>query len=126
MADDDVDLEPDAPFVPRMLRGLRDLALVIAVGFVFMMIVGTALPVFILEASMDALRPPLNGLKQTSLVSPRREPLETTVMAQIRAHPAVERTVPMHLLAPLEMSVPLLLVEKARGAIPPDNTVTVR
>jgi ABC-type lipoprotein release transport system permease subunit len=30
-------------------------------------------------------------------------------MAEIRAHPAVERTIPMHLLAPVEMSVPLLL-----------------
>jgi ABC-type antimicrobial peptide transport system permease subunit len=79
------------------------------IGAIALMIVGTALLVFILEASMDALRPPLNSLRKTSLVSPRREPLETTVMAQIRAHPAVERTVPMHLLAPLEMSVPLLL-----------------
>jgi ABC-type lipoprotein release transport system permease subunit len=71
--------------------------------------VGTALLVFILEASTDAMRPPLNGLRQTSLVSPRRQPLETTVMAQIRAHAAVERTLPIHMLSPLEISVPLLL-----------------
>ena len=79
------------------------------IGAIALMIVGTALLVFILEASTDAMRPPLNGLKRTSLVSPRRQPLETTVMAQIRAHPTVERTIPIHILAPLEISVPLLL-----------------
>jgi putative ABC transport system permease protein len=82
---------------------------VLLIGAIALMIVGTALLVFILGASIDAMRPPLRSLKHTSLVSPRREPLETTAMAEIRAHPAVERTIPMHLLAPLEMSVPLLL-----------------
>jgi hypothetical protein len=82
---------------------------VLLIGTIALMIVGTALLVFILEASTDAMRPPVNGLKQTSLVSPRRQPLETTVMAQIRAHPAVERTIPIHMLAPVEISVPLLL-----------------
>jgi ABC-type antimicrobial peptide transport system permease subunit len=82
---------------------------VLLIGTIALMIVGTALLVFILEASTDAMRPPLNGLKRTSLVSPRRQPLETAVMAQIRAHPAVERTIPIHMLSPLEISVPLLL-----------------
>ena len=79
------------------------------IGAIALMIVGTALLVFILEASTDAMRPPLNGLRQTSLVSPRRQPLETTVVAQIRAHPTVARTIPIQMLAPLEISVPLLL-----------------
>ncbi|MBN1218106.1 MAG: ABC transporter permease [Anaerolineae bacterium] len=79
------------------------------IGATALMIVGTALLVFILGAATDAMQPPLNGLTRMSLVSPKGLPLDMTVTAQIRAHPAVERAIPAIIFSPLEMAIPPLL-----------------
>jgi ABC-type lipoprotein release transport system permease subunit len=82
---------------------------VLLIGAMALMIVGTALLVFLLSATTDAMQPPLTGLSRLSLVSPKSLPLETTAMAQIRAHPAVERTVPVYVISPVKIAVPMLL-----------------
>jgi ABC-type antimicrobial peptide transport system permease subunit len=75
-----------------------------------LMIVGTALLVFILKASTDVmLQPPLTALKPMSLVSQKGLPLDTTVIAQVRAHPAVERALPVYVFSPVELSIPPMI-----------------
>jgi ABC-type antimicrobial peptide transport system permease subunit len=82
----------------------------VLIGTMALMIVGTALLVFILEVSADVmLQPPLTPLKPMSLVSPKGSPLEATVMAQVRAHPAVERTIPAYVFSPLDISIPPMI-----------------
>ena len=50
------------------------------------------------DLSDDAMQPVLNHLSRMSLVSPNSLPLDATVIAQIRAHPAVERVIPVYRL----------------------------
>lgn len=78
----------------------------VLIGAMALMIVGTAILVFVLEAFDDARQPMLAHLSQLSLVSPNGLPLEATVMAQIRAHPAVERAMPVTVFSPLGISIP--------------------
>ena len=85
---------------------------VVLIGTMALMIVSTALLVFILRASTDVmLQPPLTPLKPMSLVSPKALPLDTTVMAQIRAHPAAERTIPVYVFSPLEIAIPPMMID---------------
>jgi ABC-type antimicrobial peptide transport system permease subunit len=82
----------------------------VLIGAMALMIVGTALFVFILEASTDVmLQPPLTPLEPMSLVSQKGVPLDTAVIAQIRAHPAVERTIPAYVFSPLDISIPPMI-----------------
>jgi ABC-type antimicrobial peptide transport system permease subunit len=82
----------------------------VLIGTMALMIVGTALLVFILKVSTDVmLQPPLTPLKPMSLVSQKGLPLDTTVIAQIRAHPAVELTIPPYVFSPLEISIPPMI-----------------
>jgi len=76
------------------------------IGAMALMIVGTALVVFIFEGIGDVMQPMLTGLSRMSLVSPNDLPLEATVMAQIRAHPAVERVIPVYSVSPLGILIP--------------------
>ncbi|MEJ2555567.1 MAG: hypothetical protein P8186_04945 [Anaerolineae bacterium] len=78
----------------------------VLIGATALMIVGASIFVFALEAFDDARQPLLTHLRRVSLVSPNAMPLETTVMAQIRAHPAVERTIPVTIFSPLGIFVP--------------------
>lgn len=78
----------------------------VLIGATASMIVGTSIFVFALEAFDDARQPLLTHLKQVSLVSPKTLPLETTVSAQIRAHPAVERVIPVTVFSPLGIFIP--------------------
>jgi ABC-type lipoprotein release transport system permease subunit len=55
------------------------------------------------------LQPPLTSLKPLSLVSQKGSPLDTTVIAQVRAHPAVERAIPAYVFSPLEISIPPMI-----------------
>jgi ABC-type lipoprotein release transport system permease subunit len=80
------------------------------IGTMTLMIMGTALLIFIFSVSVNVLRqPPLTPLKPLSMISPRGLTLDPTVIAQVRAHPAVERTIPAYILTPLDVSIPLLL-----------------
>jgi ABC-type lipoprotein release transport system permease subunit len=84
----------------------------VLIGSMALMIVGTALFVFILEASTDVMfQPPLTPLEPMSLVSQKGVALDATVMAQIRAHPAVERTVPVHVFNHLEIAIPPMMID---------------
>jgi ABC-type lipoprotein release transport system permease subunit len=84
----------------------------VLIGTTALMIVGTALFVFILEASTDVmLQPPLTPLEPMSLVSQKGVPLDATVMAQIRTHPAVERTVPVYVFSHLEIAIPPMMID---------------
>ncbi len=84
----------------------------VLIGTMALMIVGTALLVVILEASTDVmLQPPLTPLKPMSLVSQKGVPLDTPVMAQIRAHPGVERTIPVYVFTPLEIAIPPMMID---------------
>jgi len=46
-----------------------------------------------------------------SLVSQKGVPLDTTVVAQIRAHPAVEHTIPVYVFTPLEIAIPPMMID---------------
>jgi ABC-type lipoprotein release transport system permease subunit len=84
----------------------------VLVGTMALMIVGTALFVFILEASTDVmLKPPLTALEPMSLVSQKGLSLDTTVVAQIRAHPAVEHTIPVYVFSPFEIAIPPMMID---------------
>jgi len=78
----------------------------VLIGAMALMIVGTALMVLILEAFDDARQPMLAHLSRMSLVSPNALPLDATVRAQISAHPAVERAIPVYAFSPLGISIP--------------------
>jgi ABC-type lipoprotein release transport system permease subunit len=84
----------------------------VLIGTMALMIVGTALFVFILEASTDVmLQPPLTALEPMSLVSQKGLSLDTAVVAQIRTHPAVERTIPVYVLSPFEIAIPPMMID---------------
>ena len=78
----------------------------VLIGATALMIVGTSIFVFGLETFDDARQPLLTHLKRISLVSPKSLPLETTVIAQIRVHPTVERVIPVAVFSPLGIFVP--------------------
>ncbi len=78
----------------------------VLIGAMALMIVGTAIFIFGLETFDDARRPLLNHLRWVSLVSPNALPLETTMIAQIRAHPAVERAIPVTVFSPFGILMP--------------------
>ena len=85
---------------------------VVLIGAMALMIVGTALFVFILEASTDVmLQPPLTPLEPMSLVSQKGLSLDATVIAQIRAHPAVEHTIPVYVFTPFEIAIPPMMID---------------
>jgi ABC-type antimicrobial peptide transport system permease subunit len=78
------------------------------IGAMALMIVGTAGLVFVIETVWDVGQPFLTSLSRTSRVSPKGLSLEATVMAQIRAHPAVERVIPTTTISPLGLAMPLI------------------
>jgi ABC-type antimicrobial peptide transport system permease subunit len=78
------------------------------IGAMALMIVGTAAFAFVLGAVWDSGQPLLISLSRTSKVSPKDLPLEATEMAQIRAHPAVERAIPVTIISPLGLAMPLI------------------
>ena len=78
----------------------------VLVGATALMIVSTSIFVFGLEVFDDARQPLLTHLRWGSLVSPNAAPLETTVIAQIRAHPSTERVIPVIVFSPLGIFVP--------------------
>ncbi|MBN1889188.1 MAG: hypothetical protein JW850_14440 [Thermoflexales bacterium] len=78
----------------------------VLIGAMALMVVSTTIFIFAAEAFNDARQPLLTHLRQLSLVSPKSLALETTVIAQIRAHPAVERTMPVTVFSPLGIFIP--------------------
>jgi ABC-type antimicrobial peptide transport system permease subunit len=78
------------------------------IGAMALMIVGTAGLVFVIETVWDAGQPMLINLSRTSRVSPKVMPLEAAEMAQIRAHPSVERVIPATSISPFGLAMPLI------------------
>jgi len=78
----------------------------VLIGATALMIVSASIFVFGLEVFDDARQPLLTHLSQVSLVSPNALPLESTVIAHIRAHPAVERAMPVLVFSPLGIFIP--------------------
>jgi ABC-type lipoprotein release transport system permease subunit len=71
-----------------------------------LVIVGIALPMFLLSAVVDAMMPDLEYLRYVSKVSPNSGRIvDPSVMGQIRSHPAVERVIPVMSLG-LQVEVP--------------------
>ncbi len=78
----------------------------VLIGATALMIVGASLFVFGLESFDDARQPLLNHLRQVSVIAANGQPLEPAAIAQVRAHPAVERVIPAMLFSPLGIFVP--------------------
>jgi ABC-type antimicrobial peptide transport system permease subunit len=78
------------------------------IGAMALMIVGTAGLVFVIGSVWNGALPVLANLSRTSRVSPKGLPLEAAEMAQIRAHPAVERAIPVAIISPLGLAMPLI------------------
>jgi ABC-type lipoprotein release transport system permease subunit len=77
------------------------------IGAMALMILGTAALVIVLGTVWDGALPILASLSRTSKVSPKGLPLEAVEMAQIRAHPAVERAIPAAIISPFGLAMPL-------------------
>jgi ABC-type lipoprotein release transport system permease subunit len=78
------------------------------IGAMALMIIGTAVIVFIFDAVMDAGQPVLNVLQRVSRVVPKRAPLDEETIARIRAHPAVARAIPTTTVSPMGLLMPLI------------------
>jgi ABC-type antimicrobial peptide transport system permease subunit len=79
----------------------------ILIGAMALMTVGTASLVIVVGTVWDSSQPFLTSLSRTSRVSPKGLPLEAAEVAQIRAHPAVERVIPAATISPLGLAVPI-------------------
>jgi ABC-type lipoprotein release transport system permease subunit len=81
----------------------RGIVLVVSAAVV---IVGVALPVFLLSAVADAMMPDFEYLRYVSKVAPSSgRTVDAGVMGQIRSHPTVERVIPVMSLG-LQVDVP--------------------
>jgi ABC-type lipoprotein release transport system permease subunit len=81
----------------------RGIVLVVSAALV---IVGVALPVFLLSAVTDAMMPDFEYLRYVSKVAPSNgRTVDASVMGQIRSHPAVKRVIPVMSLG-LQVDVP--------------------
>ena len=81
----------------------RGIVLVVSAALV---IVGVALPVFLLSAVVDAMMPNFEYLRYVSKVAPSNgRTVGSGVMGQIRSHPTVERVIPVMSLG-LQVDVP--------------------
>jgi ABC-type lipoprotein release transport system permease subunit len=81
----------------------RGIVLVVSAALV---IVGVALPVFLLSAVTDAMKPDFEYLRYVSKVTPSsKRTVDSGVMGQIRSHPTVEHVIPVMSLG-LQVDVP--------------------
>jgi len=88
----------------------RGIVLVVSAALV---IVGVALPVFLLSAVTDAMKPDFEYLRYVSKVTPSsKRTVDSGVMGQIRSHPTVEHVIPVMSLG-LQVDVPPSGVRRA-------------
>jgi hypothetical protein len=79
---------------------------IVLVASAALVIVGVALPVFLLSAVADAMEPDFEYLRYVSRATPNNgRAVDPGVMGQIRSHPAVERVIPVISLG-LQIDVP--------------------
>ncbi len=76
------------------------------IGAMALTILGVASLVFTLTTLFDMANPFLTNLSYMSLVAPNGVDLDPTVIAQIRANPAVERVIPVYAVVPFGIIYP--------------------
>lgn len=59
-----------------------------------LMVLGVTFPVFLLSIIMGAVVPSIEYLQHVSLISPIHSELDPGIVAQVKSHPAVARTIP--------------------------------
>jgi putative ABC transport system permease protein/lipoprotein-releasing system permease protein len=79
---------------------------VLLTGATALMILAVALLFFGLSMFFGMLDPHLANLRHMSLVSPNGVELDPTIIAQIRAHPLVERVIPAYTVVPFGLVLP--------------------
>jgi ABC-type lipoprotein release transport system permease subunit len=95
--------QPLSPWTFYLRHRRRGIVLVVSAALV---IVGVALPVFLLSAVADAMIPDFEYLHYVSKVAPNSgRTVDAGVMGQIRSHPSVERVIPVMSLG-LQVDVP--------------------
>ncbi len=95
--------KPLSPWTFYFRHRRRGMVLVVSAALV---IVGVALPVFLLSAVADAMAPDFEYLRYVSRVTPSTgRTVDAGVMGQIRTHPSVERVMPVMSLG-LQVDVP--------------------
>jgi ABC-type antimicrobial peptide transport system permease subunit len=102
----------------------RGIVLVVSAALV---IVGVALPVFLLSAVADATKPDFEYLRYVSKVAPSNgHTVDSGVMGQIRSHPTVARVIPVMSLG-LQVDVPPSGVMRTNiyGAVEDDLPILV-
>jgi ABC-type lipoprotein release transport system permease subunit len=80
----------------------RGVLMILSTAF---MVLGIALPVFLLSATMNAISPSIDHLQHVSEIEPIHTELDPGVVGQIKSHPAVKRSIPAYRLG-MRMVVP--------------------
>jgi putative ABC transport system permease protein len=94
------------PLEPATFYRRHALQAAVLIGAMALMIVGTTLFVFVAEIFDNARQPLLNHLNRMSLVAPSALPLDAETIERIRAHPSVERTIPVYAFSALGIAIP--------------------
>jgi ABC-type lipoprotein release transport system permease subunit len=98
---------PPRPLAPAVFYRRHKSQALALIGATALMIMGTALFVFIAEIFDDARQPMLNHLRQMSLVSPGGGgPMDEAVARDLRALPAAERIAPAYVFSALGIDIP--------------------
>ncbi len=84
-------VKPLSSWIFYLRHRRRGLLLVAAMA---LMVVGVAFPVFILLPTFDTQLPRFEYLRTISLLSPSAREIDPGVLAQVRAHPNVQRVIP--------------------------------
>jgi ABC-type lipoprotein release transport system permease subunit len=80
-----------------------------AIAAMALMTLGVAIAAFLFSAAQDAQRTRLGDLKQMTMVSARLgTDLDPAIIAQLRAHPSIDRVIPCRAMTMLDVSVPPL------------------
>jgi putative ABC transport system permease protein len=82
---------PLSPLTFYLRHRRRGLLIILSTA---LMVLGTAFPVFLLSAMMNAIKPSIEYLQHVSEISPIHSELDPGVVGQIRNHPAVAHTIP--------------------------------
>jgi hypothetical protein len=97
---------PPRPLAPAVFYRRHKSQALALIGATALMIMGTALFVFIAEIFDDARQPMLHHLQRMSLVSPGAGPMEDAVERDLRALPSAERIVPAYVFSALGIDIP--------------------
>ena len=97
---------PRRPLAPAVFYRRHKSQALALIGATALMIMGTALFVFIAEIFDDARQPMLHHLREISLVSPGGGPIDAQTDAAVRSHPAAGRIIPAYVFSALGIDIP--------------------